>query len=1192
MQKKLEGWEKYLISYLGHIRLLGEIPLDESETQAIGDLVKMMITRHGLSEATKILKREYRLTFVTLMAAFAATNSEQGFWEAFSQSIGIQNKHQLYNYAWHRSFLSIIENLGLEKFDYPGADIYVTSIRIHGGIPAYSLPDYFEYMLLPSFEKIYWRDLEAEEFIQKAISGEFRYYGDRTVINYFEFSGSLGIDYLKTCQQMVKDFKEKGFFESTSEMSLPTYVVYAYEEYLQRKVQEKPGESTPRVLFNFSERTITLTLPKIFISPNLVDNDLFWSIFIPSSGYKQEIPVQLKRAGINVFAAEDQFQLQEPAGEITLSLISKGEANQGEIVHRFWKIPVFPGAGKLPLVLWKNVEDQPTLLRWRQKIPAETLIVMLPKDCNFHVDGEENRLGEYGCLPGAFADWKLEVWDFSNANYILIERNDDFPWPAIPIQAKLPEITYANCEPCLRDQDPDGSCLFIHQIPSLRFPLKKDTTNFEKWKFALSFEGIQRELIIASSLAEVSGQLDFSEDHCILDLSNYYKESPLIGTYRVEVKGPFGFEQTLRFRLWPNLTILNLPTSIEAKPDDKIDFTIASKLDFECESQTDDEKLSIKKTVGLFRVSAPSAVERIDLYLTTRTQAGLPVRVPIYIAIPGAKWMLGGIHAITQAIEKWHHHEIPVELDLLLQTQQPCLHLKVYGQEVDCANSRLILCDPTQPENEIQVIKPNRNIMAAQALTFDLAGIKDNLEHFKHISIFQLRAEIRCAHAKDPTVLSMAAIKRALQISGVDLVEMNQDELRYRLTWKEEFSLRNRRALLWSVWQPWADPIELRIPDDSRGMVEFSGFSLPPSHYRVAFYTAYPWEEKRKDLPRDDFQDIKKVDPQEKILEITQKLEQGGENQFLLHFSLACIYHSEGDEDNFQCEIKWCRQHLADTSVTKVIGFYDWLGLTDPLTQKATAMKMRQPEMLESLFQSIKKDHPIRKRYIQILTKIKIEFQNIKIAWLLLENSNDPLLEFRSLNSLVLHNDSEIVRIILEWIDKGRLSIGNAVEIFTKNPNYSLAELEKLKSIYPLADVLIKKILDQCGDLDGYIKKGYRIGTDAGAGTIVQVLGNNQEEVNFLKEGTTQGLLLVALHDDMSSEYVEIDLEKRTIHFKDTECLFACTKCNQFISASQEKVINMHNKIAHEGIGPAYRPIPSNTIDLKNEPVIKCSKEE
>lgn len=1179
MQKTLEGWEKYLRSYLGHIHLLGEIPLDESEIQSIGKLIECSIRKWGLAETTEILKSEYQLTFVTYLSAYASINTEKGFWDAFSQSIGVQNKRQLYSHEWHRLFISIIKKFGLEKFNYPGTDIYVTSIRIHGGIPAYSLPDYFEYFLQPSVEKKYWRDFPVEEFIQKAISGDFPYSGDRTVINFFEFSGSFGIDYLKASQQMLIDIKEKGIFEPKSEKYFPAYVLNAYEEFLQRK--EKPGENAPKIFFNYYESKFTLKLPKLFISPDLAENDLFWKICIPFSGYK-EIPVCYIRAGINIFTSEDQFQLPEPAKEIRLSLISRREPIQGEKVHRSWKIPVFPDESKSPLVLWQNIQNQPTLLRWHQKIPPEVLAVLLPAECYIHVNGEENRLEEFGHLQGAFSDWKLEVWDFSKADYILVEKDNDFPWPAIPIKAKTPEITFTGCEPFSNDKDPDGSLLFVNQIPSLQFPFQKDSTNLGKWRVTLSSEGIEHSLHETFTLEEVNDHIIFDESYSILDISIFFKESPMIGTYKVEIKGPSGFEQILIFRLWPNLAVQL--SSIESKSKDRIGFTIESTLEFECECQTSEGDITINQTASLYQVSAPSTIERIDLYLRTRTKDGIPIRVPIYITIPGIKWMMGGIHLKE---EGWQYQEFSIGLDLLLQAQQPSLYLNVYGQEIDCKNTRLILCDSMQPENEIQVINPSLNIPSKQTIYFDLSGIKTNLVQLKKISIFQLKAEISYVNKKNPVGLSLVDLKRTLQITDVNLVEQNRDELQYQLTWKEKYPLKNKMVRIWSEWQPWADPIDLKIPDDANGIFEFSNFSLPPSYYHIAFFIAYPG----KDIPRDNVYDIRQVDAQMEIERIYRKIDIPGENNFLLRFTLACIYRAEGNEKCFHDEISWCTKHLNYASASKVIVFFDWLDSSDQLAQKAIAMKMRQPGMLAALFNNYKKDDPVRKRYLQILTAIKIDFQDIKIAWLLLENSNDPMLEFRCFNSLLENKDQEIIETILNWIDKGRLSIGNAVEILVKNPNFSLEKLELSKAQNPLADLLIKKILNQCNDLDGYIKKGYFIETEVGSGRIVKILGKDREEIEYLRERTNQGWLVVTLHNEISSELVEIDLEQRTIHFLNAKKLFICTKCNQFVSASQEKVVNIHNKITHGGISPAFRPIQSTLIDLNNFPIIKSDKD-
>ncbi|MEL7654946.1 MAG: hypothetical protein AAGU75_03445 [Bacillota bacterium] len=847
-------------------------------------------------------------------------------------------------------------------------------------------------------------------------------------------------------------------------------------------------------------------------------------------------------------------------------------------------------------MVWQNIQEEPTLLRWRQKIPAEALAVILPNDCSILVDGVEKCIGKFGNLPNAFSDWKLEVWNFSESNYILVERNNDFPWPPIPIKTKPPEVSFTRAEPYNRDTDPNGSPLFINQIPSLRFPINEISADLSKWKITIKAEGIApTQFFNTFSLDEAKDSLSQNGDIHVLDLSYLFGQKPVIGTYEIQINGPFGFNQALYFRVWPNLTILNLPSSIEAISKENIEFTIASILDFECECQAGVEQVSVEKTVGLYKITASPTTERVDLYLTTRTEAGLPIRVPLYVAIPGAKWLLGGISTITQTENEWCHQEVSISIDLLLQSQQPCLHLQVYGQDVDCENSRLTLCDPTQALGEIQAINPQGNIMGGQTIYFDLSGIKNNLTQLTDISIFQIKAEIHCRYKKDVFYLPLVALKRELQISDVNLEELNRDDLRYRLTWQEPYPLKNRRFLLWSAWQPWADPIEVQIPDDSFGVCEFGGCSLPPSHYRVAFYTAFQWEEKRMEIPKDEYFDLKKADAQKKINEVIQELQKAKGNKFILHFTLACIYQSENLAENLKHEVDWCIENLDQASLLKTISFYHWLGKVDPSSQKAVALRMRKPEMLGLLFQNYEDNNPIRKEYVEILATIKIGFMDPKIPWLLLEHSNNPLLEFRSFTSLVENEEDEVIGVILNWIDQGRLDIGDAVEIMCRNSEFALKHLIMMKLDNPLAEILLKKIFDQCGDVSDYIRSGYRVTTEIGTGRLIKILDDKGNEIDHLLETANEGILLVGLHDEICGELgelVEIDLANRIIRFPNAERLYKCTKCNRFVSASQEKVINNHNKIAHEGLGPAFRPIQSNTIPLETDPEFESDKLE
>ena len=60
-----------------------------------------------------------------------------------------------------------------------------------------------------------------------------------------------------------------------------------------------------------------------------------------------------------------------------------------------------------------------------------------------------------------------------------------------------------------------------------------------------------------------------------------------------------------------------------------------------------------------------------------------------------------------------------------------------------------------------------------------------------------------------------------------------------------------------------------------------------------------------------------------------------------------------------------------------------------------------------------------------------------------------------------------------------------------------------------------------------------------------------------------------------------IDLRISQLRFCDVEQTFLCSKrdCDHFISAHREHVLREHNHAAHQGLGPAIRPMP-NTFTL------------
>lgn len=150
----LDQWEQRLKPYFTRsLRLLAEIPLTRTDIEDICAGVCASINRIGIAEATRFVTSRYPHTFLVMMAGFAAHNTEQGYWAALGGAMGV-SQYELFNRGWHTTFKQEMKLRGLPYFDYEeAANPYVTTIRFHGGIPAYSLPDFFERLLLPTVKR-------------------------------------------------------------------------------------------------------------------------------------------------------------------------------------------------------------------------------------------------------------------------------------------------------------------------------------------------------------------------------------------------------------------------------------------------------------------------------------------------------------------------------------------------------------------------------------------------------------------------------------------------------------------------------------------------------------------------------------------------------------------------------------------------------------------------------------------------------------------------------------------------------------------------------------------------------------------------------------------------------------------------------------------------------------------------------
>ncbi len=228
----LDQWESWLKKQIRpDMHILAEIGLNKAQIDDIAAGVRAMIHRNGINQASDYLFRRLRVTYVVLLSGFAAHNPELNFWRELADSLG--EGLDLFNYEWHHHFLEIIQELGLPYFD--PADVpqpYVKTICFHGGIPAYSLQDFFEKMLLPSIERPEYREVSSDLVLTTLCDTVNSV--DLAVLNFFNNSDALGVEFFEACRKLARHYENtNGEVLVAAELKLPEYVVEAFADFME-----------------------------------------------------------------------------------------------------------------------------------------------------------------------------------------------------------------------------------------------------------------------------------------------------------------------------------------------------------------------------------------------------------------------------------------------------------------------------------------------------------------------------------------------------------------------------------------------------------------------------------------------------------------------------------------------------------------------------------------------------------------------------------------------------------------------------------------------------------------------------------------------------------------------------------------------------------------------------------------------
>jgi|GEM_PF-1647135 len=1062
----LAEWERKLSPFFNQsIRIIGEIPLSEGDLEEILDLVRDEINDKGISETTDRLEKKYPHTFLTMLAHYAAHNDQQGYWNTLGQRLETE---YIFNYQWHRKFVNACQDYGL--FTFTRRDMnnyYVATVRFHGGIPTYSLPDFFDKMVIPAVTRTEYREVPPEELLPHLI--DTVRFVDKPVLDFLDNSGEMGKTWFEQCCQLARHAKQNygEVLPKEAVPDLPLYIYQFFENYNEGIEGTRYHWRRPILqVAPYSEDTaVILNLPQQAIPLDLYTKGFTWQITWPGLDEPIQIPCKTKRLAQDNVTEEEFYPLSPQSTPVTVSIISKGERENEELnlqEYRRWSFSLMPPETTPPIIAfqqdYRHISNPQTL-------PARPLYILLPKNSNIVLDGKGYLMEVLPDLVGDWEDWKLEAWDLTDALYIALTGFDPSGGKIIPIAREMAQPGLEGGHLFDYQENPDQP-LYTHGVPKVKMPVRRGVNKSQAvagWKIQVNS--------LWEAKPKISKQISLLNYLDSVELSGEWAYFPLeellgkdaAGIYDVKILGPRGLKSEHRLRLWPKLLVrgLSLDFPEPEQADHEIEFTIRLQENAELRNQSGAEKVEIIDVDDTYLINAPPEVWRVRLNLLTETKDKTLVRIPVSIPMPRLRWALA---------EEKIPGELPFGQKVLNlsttrfdQYQSSALHIRMCGLEDIHEKLRCQLVDVGDGNQVLRESKVYPTGFSRDWLRVSLQPFLETINYYNTLLQFQL------VYIKDwqtePIRYPLLTLTPQLIVEDVRLEPVS--ETTWRLCWEADKPLKNRRVMLKSLWKPWQSPIEFKIPNENLGEFVLQEVGLPPSYYEVYFYVMNDWAPTLTEPPEGIDPHLVKLCSADQRLAELQNPTNGHDAEFRAAIEKACIYESLGDFNKRDVAVSEATKHLRFLNDLKtLVGSINWIQSKD-ITRSFKSFFLKNlfhPQIVETMLNKYNPEDPALHRYLQMTGEVNSI--HLKSAKKLLDTSDDPVVLSACLNELVKRKDQDLLPTLITLMEKGSISKDDAVTYLLKLEDDPLQVLVKFEvpTWSPYTEMLLAAYLDSVFD--------------------------------------------------------------------------------------------------------------------------------
>lgn len=1184
----LTDWEKTLSAYCAHVSHLSEIPLSPFDIDEIGRHLKALVSRTQKNQLKAQILR-YPSTWVVYMAAIAARNDDRGYWDALVASLGAERVN-LPTLLIGSAFLRAVKQLGLPDYADVGGYRYVTPIRLHGGIPVYSLPDFFEYIVMPAAKDANLADKEPSEQIETLlVRSTVKYFVDSPVRNYLKYGGKTAEELFVACVDMARTFLQNQTLSSSPSPILPAHIINAFRNYVEEKQQATAGQKRLRPPHLILDPFSHIELHRLELPAQPVDADRAtwcheWKMCLIGDdihGCIQSEKVRIRRIGYDLTTEPRTVSLEFPPGQVRVELWATAPnedvAPKPNLLGR-WVVSLAPPSGQAPVLAFRAQSGR--AMRTDLALPAERLWLLYPRTAHLEPIGEGRCTQQFAELLGNWSDWQIEEWDLSHTTAIII-KTSGAPWSLV-VRSQMQEPRLEGGRRLAEVADAEDAPFFVNEPPRLWLPRLTDRSRDDElkaWHVGVCSRWAAAPELAESSLhplAEWSRAVAIKDDCIEFPLSTILGATP-IGLYDVTVEGPHEMRKTMRFAIWQGMTIVDWRPFYLPEPHgaEAVTFSICTSSAHRVVVQpgVEDITVTFNTETNCYNVRAAPTASEAPLFLEALRAGGETVRVALHVRIARLRWKV----TTDDDVGQWITTSIHLPIDKLLQCRSPYLTIELDAEKwPECC---LLLQDAGTMTESLQMsdwCKPQRG---QQRLHLRLSEYSDTLRRLMDCPVFEFSLSIR----NDSTDLQLPLLylHQEPDLTAV-LLDWAPDGATY-FHWEAKHRLRNRRVRLWSAWQPWAPPYEFCIPDDvaatelseepGSGMLELP-VKLPRGWYWVALRTAPTWEElSAPPEPTPGMLLARDADPVSRLLELEDADLTSAEQEYLVHFERACILYTLNDCARYQDEVQWLFRQHAQADPAILYSLYRWLRVCNDPTARAIRMHMFAPDKVARVL-SEDKFASLRRSYMDVFAEA--ETIDPESALRVIRSGQFPNLDNHAIEILLKHQNPEAVISVLNNVSKGALSEQDAVNLLkTKElAGFSLQILCE-QPVSSVRDRLISK-LRPFAPMVPLVTLGDWVHTEAGWGKIETISLEGQARQWFNPQSEMPELKVV-LRPTRRPIRVSVNLSDRKITFP-KQPIYQCRKesgCSGFLSTEQDEVTYEHNHAAHDGIQPALLKIDS-----------------